>query len=180
VSGFVYTNLNLGTKKVQVLLVGPGQEKRFTFFLRVPGLGTYDDEVDFTTLYRPEEIASYDTENFRPVLEWLPCCTTNVDGSRTGNPLNLVLIADIEDLLTALIDRQWDMTEKLYTGSAWREVKAFLFGTRYPYAPFSPLYLYGRRHDLSIQKARQTIAARNHLRLWLAPMKFEGRPVWLG
>lgn len=180
VSGFVYTNLNLGAKEVQVLLIGPGREKRLTFLLVAPGLPTRFDEVDFKALFTSDRRPAYDLGRLRPVLEGLPCCTTNADGSHPGDPVNLVLIADIDELLTAFIDRQWDMTEKLYVRSAWHEVKAFLFGTAYRYAPFSPLYLYGRRQDLSLQKARQTITARNHLRLWLAPMTYDGKPVWLG
>jgi LssY C-terminus len=180
VSGFVYTNLDLGAKEVQVLLIGPGREKRLTFLLVAPGLPTRFDEVDFTALSRADRRPAYDLGSLRPVLEGLPCCTTNADGSHPGDPVNLVLIGDIDELLTAFIDRQWDMTEKLQVRSAWHEVKAFLFGTAYRYAPFSPLYLYGRRQDLALQKARQTITARNHLRLWLAPMTSDGKPVWLG
>ena len=51
---------------------------------------------------------------------------------------------------------------------------------RYPYAPISPLYLYDRPQDLALQKARDNIHQRNHLRLWLSPMRFEGKQVWVG
>jgi hypothetical protein len=33
---------------------------------------------------------------------------------------------------------------------------------------------------MALQRARNTIVQRNHLRLWLAPFRFEGRPVWVG
>ena len=59
-------------------------------------------------------------------------------------------------------------------------IKSGLSGDRYPYAPISPLYLYGRSQDLALQKARDNIHQRNHLRLWLAPMRFHGKPVWVG
>jgi hypothetical protein len=42
------------------------------------------------------------------------------------------------------------------------------------------LYALGRRHDLALQRARRSISQRNHMRLWLAPYRFEGRQVWIG
>jgi hypothetical protein len=33
---------------------------------------------------------------------------------------------------------------------------------------------------MALQRARNTIVQRNHLRLWLAPFRFEGRSVWVG
>jgi LssY C-terminus len=180
VSGFVYTNLHLGAKEVQVLLVGPQRVKRFTFLVHVPGLHTHYTEVNFNTLYQPADIISYNEEELRQAIEALPCCTTNARATAYGDPLNLVFIGELEDILAAFIDRQWTMTEQVYAASIWREVQAFLFGASYRYAPFSPLYLYHRRQDLALQKARTTIAARNHLRLWLAPMRFVDKPIWVG
>ena len=47
-------------------------------------------------------------------------------------------------------------------------------------APVSPLYVFGRKQDLALQRARSTIVQRNHLRLWLAPFRYEEQPVWVG
>ena len=44
----------------------------------------------------------------------------------------------------------------------------------------SALYFYGRPQDVGLQKARQTVDERNHLRLWLSPMRYRGMPVWVG
>jgi hypothetical protein len=51
---------------------------------------------------------------------------------------------------------------------------------RYPYAPVSNLYLYGRPQDIALQKARDNIHQRNHLRLWRSPMLYHGKTVWVG
>jgi hypothetical protein len=59
-------------------------------------------------------------------------------------------------------------------------INSVLSGERYRYAPISPLYLFGRPQDLALQKARDTIHQRNHLRLWLSPMRYQGKPVWVG
>ena len=42
------------------------------------------------------------------------------------------------------------------------------------------MYVFGRYQDAALQKARDTIHERNHLRLWLAPVQFQGKFVWIG
>ena len=59
-------------------------------------------------------------------------------------------------------------------------VTSALSGERYVNAPVSDLYLFGRAQDLALQKARDTIHQRNHLRLWLSPMRYQGKAVWVG
>ena len=61
-----------------------------------------------------------------------------------------------------------------------RELGAAIAGSPYPVAPVSPLYALGRKQDFAMQRARSTISRRNHMRLWLAPFRFEGRQVWFG
>jgi hypothetical protein len=55
-----------------------------------------------------------------------------------------------------------------------------LLGARYRYSPVSALYVSGRCQDLALQRARQTINERLHLRLWILPLRFQGKPVWIG
>ena len=55
-----------------------------------------------------------------------------------------------------------------------------LSGERYRYSPVSPLYLYERPQDIALQKARDNVHQRNHLRLWRSPMQYHGKPVWIG
>jgi len=57
---------------------------------------------------------------------------------------------------------------------------SFFSGGEYRYSPVSSLYLFGRRQDVALQRIRKNIHQRNHFRLWLAPMTFNGRPVWIG
>jgi hypothetical protein len=44
----------------------------------------------------------------------------------------------------------------------------------------SSLYLFGRKQDVALQRIRENIHERNHFRLWLAPMTFNGEIVWIG
>jgi len=182
ISGFVYTNKDLGAKYIQVELVGPKgtKPKTLSFLLPVPGLRTHYNDLIMSRWYRQQEAVSYDGKELREALARLPCCTTNAQGSVDGDPLNLVLIGDSDEIFSAFLDRQWNLTEELDLASSWKETKAFLFGTSFRHAPASPLYLYGRPQDLTIQKPRTTIEGRNHVRLWRTPMRFQGKPVWVG
>jgi hypothetical protein len=59
-------------------------------------------------------------------------------------------------------------------------MKSAMSRERYPYAPVSNLFLYGRSQDVALQKARDNIHQRNHLRLWRSPMRYQGKLVWVG
>ena len=180
-SGFVYTPVDEGTKAFNVDLLGEDHEIRtFTFFINVPGIRADHHQVDFQALYSKDQIVSYDEEGLRKALERVPCCTKNKKGTEQGDPLNLVVIGDGDDVHNAFIRAGWDETEIIYGASAWKTGISFLFGGRYRYSPVSPLYVYGRRQDAAFQRARGTIHERNHLRLWLSPMRLNGKPVWVG
>jgi hypothetical protein len=181
-SGFVFTNLDQGTKAFVVDLVGDDQEVRtFTFFIAVPGLKIDHRQVDFKALYPGRTWVNFvDKEDLVAYLEQLPCCTFSKDGTETGDPLNLVVIGSGDDVYHAFIRAGWDETETITTGSALKTGISFLFGGRYRYSPVSALYVFDRRQDVALQKARTTIHERNHLRLWLAPVLFQGQLVWAG
>lgn len=183
VSGFVLTNLDEGVKVVQLDLVANGRARTFSMFTAVPGFrGDYHASGVFKReLYAPGQVTDYtDDDAFRAALQALPCCATNKDGSRKGDPLNLVVVGGLEDAFPALVRRGWRPTEQTWSGSILRMASSFLSGERYAYAPVSNLYLFGRSQDLALQKARDNIHQRNHLRLWLSPMTYHGRQVWVG
>jgi hypothetical protein len=180
VSGFLYVNLDEGIKVVDIDLLGKGKSKFFTFFVRVPGIKADYQEVDFESLYSEKEIVDYDENELRTALENLPCCTTNEDETRKGDPLNLVVIGTREDISAAFVRRGWLPAEQTYAKAIWKTIKSFLFGSRYRYSPVSPLYFSGRQQDMARQKPRHTVHERNHLRLWLSPMRYADKPVWVG
>ncbi len=182
-SGFVLTNLDEGVKMVQVDLVASGSSKSFSIFTIVPGFRSdyRARRVFIRELYTEDEIADYADESaFRAALEALPCCATSEDGTRNGDPLNLVIVGGVDDAFPALVRRGWRPTEQTWTGSVLKMINSALAGERYPYAPVSPLYLYERPQDFALQKARDNIHQRNHLRLWLSPMRYQGKQVWVG
>jgi hypothetical protein len=94
--------------------------------------------------------------------------------------LNLVIIGTREDISAVFVRRGWLPAEQTYAKAIWKTIKSFGFGSRYRYSPVSPLYVYGRQQDMAGQKPRHTVHKRNHLRLWLSPMRYAGKPVWVG
>lgn len=183
VSGFVLTNLDEGVKIVQVDLVANNQHKSYSLLTPVPGFrADYKSPESYTRQsYKPAEIVDYaDDGAFREALETLPCCVTNKKGNREGDPLNLVVVGGLDDAFPAFVRRGWRPTEMTWLGSVIKMMKSGLAGDRYPYAPISNLYLFGRPQDLALQKARDNVHQRNHLRVWRSPMRFRGKPVWVG
>jgi len=181
VSGFVLTNRDEGVKMVHLDLVNGQDLKSFSSLHEVPGFLADYHAQSFHDLYTPESFTDFsDLAELRTALAALPCCVSNRRGTRFGDPLNLVIIGGVDDAFAALVRRGWRPTERTWRGSVIRMVNSVLAGERYPYAPVSPLYFYGRRHDLALQKARDNIHQRNHLRLWLSPMRYQGKSVWVG
>jgi hypothetical protein len=178
-SGFVFTTLDEGTKQFSVRLLGTSCHKDFAFSIPVPGLKVDFHSKRLDVLAHTGEVVECDEGELRKRLEAQPRSTTNRSGSREGDPLNLVVIGDFDTILTGFGAR-WDETETISLESCARTAKAFLRGSRYRYSPVSPLYVMGRSQDIALQKARQTINERLHLRLWITPLSFEGKPVWIG
>lgn len=160
---------------------GPGpRERRFDFALPLPD-GDFDYErLDPATVYAGRVLPDLDGGALRAALEQLPCCATNEAGSREGDPLNLVVVGEVAEVLGALSRSGWSFTHRIDLRTIQREVGAAISDNAYPVAPVSNLYALGRKHDLALQRARRSISQRNHLRLWLAPFTHEGRRVWIG
>jgi hypothetical protein len=180
VSGFSYVHYEPGSRTVNITLLGPKKTKWVTFFFEATDMQLDYHKVAFDELYAEDEIVSVDEETLIKALKTLPCCATIKDGTVDGDPLNLVFIGDAEAMHASLVRRGWDETETLRASSGWRTTVSFIFGGRYRYSPISPLYVFGRRQDVAFQKARGTIHERNHFRLWVTPMIFQGKNVWIG
>jgi hypothetical protein len=179
-AGFVFAQFVRGAKAFNVDLAGEDQVRSFPFVQEVPGFKADFNRVDLERLYRADAWRSVTAEELRRELESMPPSTTSSGGRKPGDPLNIVIIGTRDSLLRHLVGAGWHLTEANDTGSFWRTFKAFLLGSPYQTAPVSSLYVFGRRQDIALQKPRHSIQQRNHLRLWLAPLRFEGQPVWVG
>ena len=180
-SGFVYTRLDLGTKVVSVVLYGPKQVRSLVFYITVPGLKLDYQHINFDELYKKEDLVVFEEEEtFREMLTNFQCCTRNENDTKDGDPLNLVLIGSRNNIFAALARAGWDETEAVTFSTALKTAKAFFSGDMYLNAPISPQHLFGRTQDLGLQKGRDSIHERNHLRLWLSPWFYKGKSVWIG
>ncbi|MCK0155514.1 LssY C-terminal domain-containing protein [Alcanivorax sp. S6407] len=178
--GFIFTNRDLGVKVVNVVLLGAGKSWQTSFMVDVPGIKLDVEKVNFQEIYQQHEYQDLSRQELREWLTSQACCTTNDDQSGSGDPINFTLVGDGQLLLSAMVQRGWDLTERIHGGSIWKTTKSFLIGSSYRYSPVSSLYALDRPQDLALQKARGNIHQRNHLRLWRAPVLCEGEPVWLG
>ncbi len=179
-SGFIFTNRDEGLKYVPITLISGKQPHDFEFLVEVPGIVADYMATSPEEVIPPETVKELAEDELRRRLERMPCCTTNKKASKLGDPLNIVVIGDVIPVFRAFIARGWDVTEEMTGAAKWRTVGAFLTGSKYRYSPISHLYVFGRRQDVALQKARGTVHERNHLRLWLTGFTWEGRPVFLG
>ncbi|UVC12832.1 LssY C-terminal domain-containing protein [Mesorhizobium onobrychidis] len=84
-----------------------------------------------------------------------------------GDPVNLVLIGTRQQLCDAFAAAGWSTADRLGVASSWWMVRAFLLNSSYPTAPFSTLYLFGRRQDIGFQQPiNDSPRKRHHIRFW--------------
>ena len=179
-SGYIFSRVDEGTKSFNVDVIGDGEPYMMSFFVPVPGLKLDHYEVDIPGLYPESELQHVDLQQLVAALESMPCCVRDADGEDKGDPLNLVFIGDIEDMYYAFLRAGWDETETIYGASLLKTAASAITGGRYRYSPVSSLYVFGRSQDVALQRARSSIHERNHLRIWLTPLRLEGKHVWIG
>ncbi|TXS92067.1 hypothetical protein FV139_15185 [Parahaliea maris] len=178
--GYVLAPRHEGGRYMAVTLVGEEHAVHFDFSVTLPD-GTFDFErLEPDKIYAGQVRDDLNQAQLRERLRALPCCTASDEGADAGDPLNLVVLGDVGDVLSALSRAGWSHTHRIDMHTVRRLVGAAVSGAAYPVAPISPLYLFGRPQDLALQRARNTILQRNHVRLWLAPFLFEGKSVWVG
>ena len=155
-------------------------EVRFGFAVPLPD-GLFDYErLDTAHTYGDAGLPDVDLDGLRTHLEELPCCAMDADGENFGDPLNAVIIGNSHEVLAALTRSGWSFTHRLSLESVSRMVGSAIGGTAYPVAPVSNLYLFGRKQDFALQRARPSISQRNHSRYWLAPFTYKGSQVCVG
>jgi len=179
-TGFVYSVLDAGIKYTHVLIAGDHRVETFDFALPVPGPAFVGTNIRAEEAYPGRKIEDLELGSLRATLAKQACCTTGADGTRDGDPLNLVVVEGRHDAIIPFIARGWHLARQLDVASAMETARAFVFRDEFLTSPVSPLYVFERRQDLVVQKARSTINGRVHARFWLTPYSFEGRKVWIG
>ena len=96
----------------------------------------------------------------------VPSYTITGDGL-PGDPVNVALLGTRQQLRSAFAIFGWSEADRLCLASSWGMVRAFVFNSPYPTAPFSSLYLFGRGQDIGFQKAiDNSPRKRHHIRFW--------------
>ena len=96
----------------------------------------------------------------------VPSFTLTGDGF-PGDPVNLALVGTFAELNAAFARAGWVAADPLGLKSSWGMAVSFIFNRPYPSAPFSTLYLFGRKQDIGFQKAIDgSPRKRHHIRFW--------------
>jgi len=179
-SGYIFSRVDEGTKSFNIDVVGSKEPYRMSFFIPVPGLRIDHYEVDIANYYETHEVQKVDLPGLVAALEAMPCCVRDGKGKDKGDPLNIAFVGDLQDLYYAFMRAGWDETETIYGASLIKTGMSAITGGAYRYSPVSALYVFDRPQDAAMQRARTSIHERNHLRIWITPYRFEGKPVWIG
>jgi hypothetical protein len=165
-SGFVFTHATDGTKSFNVDVFYQGTKaayNNFAFFIQVPGFVPDHAEVDFEGLYADRVVPDLDSDGLRIALQDMPCCTTNRAGDGQGPPINIVLVAEGKNILKSLLRAEWSET-------SYEKDDIYLNNVN---------YLFDRPPDAVFRKSRGKSTERNELSLWLAPLRTDGKAVWI-
>ena len=179
-TGFVYGVLDAGIKYAHIAIAGKRGLETFDFALPVPGPPLVGTNIRTENIYPGKKIEDLNLDSLRATFAKQHCCTTGAEGTRNGDPLNFIVVEGKQDPIVPFIARGWHLARKLDVASAIETARAFLFRDAFLTSPVSPLYVFGRREDVVVQKARSTINERVHARFWLTPFTFEGRRIWIG
>ena len=107
----------------------------------------------------------------------VPSYTITGDGL-PGDPVNVALIGTLQQLRAAFAALGWSEADRLSLASSWGMIRAFVFNSPYPSAPFSTLYLFGRGQDIGFQKAiDNSPRKRHHIRFWALSLT-RARDTW--
>ena len=85
----------------------------------------------------------------------VPSYTITGDGL-PGDPVNVALVGTLQQLRVAFASLGWSEADRLSLSSSWGMIRAFVFNSAYPTAPFSTLYLFGRGQDVGFSFSQMT------------------------
>ncbi len=151
-----------------------------SFRLKLPSIFLISEDTVFNSLRSFVNDFSSFLWDFKDALKNLPCCTTSKDGSQQDLPINVIIIADGNDLLRVLIRAGWSETATKKKSASSERALSSDFPQSYRYASVTPIYYYGRNQDASFRETGASSSERNLLRLWLSPIRYEEKEVWVG
>jgi hypothetical protein len=115
-------------------------------------------------------------------IETGPNPLTNFSRNGTpSDPLNLRVIATGPQLAAAFAAAGWYRADEIALITSIRITVDAILARKYPSAPVSNLYLYGRHQDYAFERPGSSVRQRDHVRFWNTGEKApDGRPIWIG
>ncbi|MCW1949371.1 MAG: LssY C-terminal domain-containing protein [Candidatus Shapirobacteria bacterium] len=96
----------------------------------------------------------------------IPRFVTALEGTYV-DPVNIILVGTKMQLIKAFEEIGWFKADNLTIKTSWKMVEKFLENRPYPTAPFSWLFLFGRRQDIGFQQPiGHSPRKRHHIRFW--------------
>lgn len=170
-SGILFTNPQPVTKLLNVDLLGDGMMIPFTLLMPAPG------EAAVGYRQRIHAYADSDVQHceglasLRMAIEALPCCAADSGGAATGEPINMVIVGELEDVGAALARRGYRRDPDI-SASAQGSVAG-------SGRPGAAVEVFGRVPDLVVRKRAQAGASASWLRVWRAPITYREQPVFV-
>jgi hypothetical protein len=102
-----------------------------------------------------------------------------------GDPINLAIFGDREDIIHAMEAAGWKQADKVTLKSSLKIIYTTILSSPYPTAPVSPLFLFDNKQDLAFEKSvGDNPRKRHHARFWNIPDDYwlpgGYRAHWLG
>lgn len=108
-----------------------------------------------------------------------PSRTTAHRARHSSDFTNILFVGEKQQIENAFGTAGWSTADSLSPFSALKTFVATAHRHAYPRAPVSTLLLEGRKPDLVFEKQTNTFAKRHHVRLWMRPGSYGGKPIWL-
>ena len=118
---------------------------------------------------------SYDLDE---TMVSLPGRTSTPKG-HDADVVNLALIGSREQIQKAFDAAGWKTGDAMCRRTALHEIHAFLVSNNYAHGAMSKQLLNGKAADSTWEKGLDSLAKRDHLRIWSTPETIHGKSVWL-
>lgn len=107
----------------------------------------------------------------------IPRFTQALDGIEV-DPVNIILLGSVTSLIKAFEKIGWQKADKLTIKSSLKIIDTFIRNKPYVKAPFSSLYLFGRKQDIGFQEPiGNSPRKRHHIRFWATNTKIIEDPL---
>ena len=122
--------------------------------------------------------AKGDGSELSAMIHFLPPRTVDGEG-RDGDMLNLVFVANQDDLEDAFARAGWIKTDKTRFPAFWHLA---IQRMHYAKMPMRRLFVFGRTQDYSyaLPDSASIVSKRHHLRIWKTDYQVDGTPIWVG